>query len=121
MTRGETLAPPRTWATSGRTAARSACWAARLGPALAGEAVDGAVALVEDHDPVVVEGLGHEDADLEVEPVGVERGAAALDHRFVPPGDAAQLAQRAGSRALIELSISSVWDVTIFSSIVRAE
>ena len=40
----------------------------RLGAALAGEAVDRPVLLVEDHDPVVMEALGHEHADLEVEP-----------------------------------------------------
>gem|GEM_PF-5343361 len=65
-------------------------------PAVAIIAVDGPVALIEDHDPVMVEAFGHEGADLEVEPAGIEAGAAALGHRFVPPGDAAHLAQGAG-------------------------
>jgi len=66
------------------------------GAAFAGEAVDRPVLLVEDNDPVVMEALGHEHADLEVEPGRVEGRAAALRHHLVPPGDAAQLGERAG-------------------------
>jgi hypothetical protein len=64
-------------------------------PALAVIAVDGPVLLVEDHDPVVTEALGHEGADLEVEPAHVD-GAAALGHGLVPPGDRAHLGKGAG-------------------------
>ena len=94
--RGEALRPPRTWRTRGEDRGEVGALLRRLGAAFAGEAVDRAVLLVEDHDPVVVEALGHEHADLEVEPGGVEGGAAALGHRLVPPGDAAQLGERAG-------------------------
>src|SRR5205085_11264729 len=34
------------------------------------------VLLIEDHDPVVVEALGHEGADFQVEPAQIDRAAA---------------------------------------------
>ena len=67
--------------------------------ALAIIGVDRPVLLIEDHDPVVVEALGHEGADLEVEPAGIDR-AAALGHRFVPPGDGAHFGERPGEAAV---------------------